>query len=241
MSRYLTLSIANPCKEKWDGFSKTKKGGYCESCKKEVIDFTSWNEEEIKAYFKFSGGSTCGRFKQKQLTTYFVEPQTSSNHFKWLPVSIVGASLLLGSANALAQQRKYPVEKIAHDKKESGPNSLDPGTPREITGTVRAVSDKAPLPGINVVIKGTAIGTVTDVEGRYSLVLPARSTGSITIIFSFIGFADQEISFSNNYVDVFMEEDTTALDELVITGGCTTHWWTPRRTWWRIKRIFTRY
>src|SRR5687768_4416968 len=79
---------------------------------------------------------------------------------------------------------------------------------RTVTGTVRGTSDKAPLPGVNVVIKGTTSGTTTNAEGHYSIPVPENAT----LIFSFIGFAAQEIPVNNrSVIDLQLQEDITSL------------------------------
>ena len=72
------------------------------------------------------------------------------------------------------------------------------------------------LPGVNVLIKGTTLGTVTDVEGMYKL--RAENENSI-LVFSSIGYVTQEIVVGNRQtIDVNMELDVTALDEIVVVG-----------------------
>jgi iron complex outermembrane receptor protein len=101
-------------------------------------------------------------------------------------------------------------------------------------------TDSIPLPGINVQIKGTTVQTTTDIDGSFRLTLPSQNPGDV-IFFSFIGLETREFSIYNkSHFDVILNEDRAALDELVIMGGCTVHWWSPRRTWWRIKRVFIR-
>jgi hypothetical protein len=238
MSRLFTLSVPSPCTEKWESFSKTKQGGFCKSCQKQVIDFTSWSDEDIRSYFKNSATSTCGRFRQTQLTTYSIQDPASRSRFKWIPASIVAASLLLGARDVFAQRQEYPIGKtVQHKKNESGPTSLNPGT-LELTGTVKG-ADSIPLPAVNIQIKGTTVGTVTDIDGSFRLKLSGQLPGDVVVV-SFIGFETKEFSIYNkSHFDIVMNEDLTALGEMVIMGGCTTHWWSPRRTWWRVKRLFT--
>lgn len=70
--------------------------------------------------------------------------------------------------------------------------------------------------GVNVVVKGTNLGAITDVNGSFSL--PAVETGS-TLVFSFIGFTNQEIVFTGQpSIEVVMVEDFEILDEIVIIG-----------------------
>jgi hypothetical protein len=86
---------------------------------------------------------------------------------------------------------------------------------RNVKGTVVSADDGRPIPGVNVVVKGTTIGTVTDVNGNYNLTLPNNAS---TLIFSFIGMVAQEVPISKADVGVRMETDVTQLSEVVVTG-----------------------
>jgi TonB-linked SusC/RagA family outer membrane protein len=87
---------------------------------------------------------------------------------------------------------------------------------RSITGKVTAVEDGAPLPGVNVVVKGTSLGTVTNTEGAYALNVPESSS---TLIFSFIGLTTQEIEIGGRTViDLQMSQDIQQLGEVVVTA-----------------------
>lgn len=61
---------------------------------------------------------------------------------------------------------------------------------RQITGTVTDQSDGSPIAGVNIVVKGTGIGTATDGDGRFTLSVPSTSN---TLIFTFLGYATQEV------------------------------------------------
>jgi TonB-linked SusC/RagA family outer membrane protein len=88
---------------------------------------------------------------------------------------------------------------------------------RIVSGKVTASEDGSPLPGVNVVLKGTTSGAVTDAEGKYSVNVPAQ--GGI-LVFSFIGLKSQEIEIgTRTSVDIQMEQDATQLSEVVITAG----------------------
>lgn len=84
-----------------------------------------------------------------------------------------------------------------------------------ITGKVTS-QDNEPLPGVNVLLKGTTIGTVTDVGGNYNIEVPDRNTA---LVFSFIGYTTQEISVNGrSTVDVTLTEHIESLDEVVVIG-----------------------
>jgi TonB-linked SusC/RagA family outer membrane protein len=87
---------------------------------------------------------------------------------------------------------------------------------RTVTGKVTSADDGAALPGVNVLLKGTTIGTATDASGDYSLTVP-QSGG--TLVFTFIGLVPQEIEIDNrSVIDVSMASDVTQLTEVVVTA-----------------------
>ena len=72
------------------------------------------------------------------------------------------------------------------------------------------------LVGVNVQLKGSSVGTITDIDGNYSLELPDNAG---TLVFSFIGFKTQEIPIGNqSRIDISMELDIAQLDEVVVVG-----------------------
>lgn len=87
-------------------------------------------------------------------------------------------------------------------------------TSQEITGTVSDTD--GPLPGASVFVEGTSNGVVTDFDGRYSL--KGVSNGA-TIIFSYVGYSRQEISYTNQTVlNVTLQRDLVSLDEVVLVS-----------------------
>ena len=82
-----------------------------------------------------------------------------------------------------------------------------------VTGNVQSTTGE-PLIGVNVVEKGTTNGTVTDLDGNYTL----RVAKGKTLVFSYIGFLSQEIVVNNAKVNVTLKEDTETLEEVVVIG-----------------------
>jgi TonB-dependent starch-binding outer membrane protein SusC len=88
--------------------------------------------------------------------------------------------------------------------------------PISVSGKVTDKETGEPLPGVNVVIRGTTQGTTTSGEGSYQLDVPSANT---VLIFSFIGYQVQEITVEGrNTIDVTLEVETTQLDEIVAVG-----------------------
>ena len=86
---------------------------------------------------------------------------------------------------------------------------------KEITGIVTSAQDKLPLPGVNIMIKGTKTVTTTGFDGQYSI----KASPNDVLVFSFIGFKNQEATVGNqSKVDVTLGEDTNKLNEVVVVG-----------------------
>ncbi len=83
-----------------------------------------------------------------------------------------------------------------------------------ITGTVTSLEDGLPLPGVNILVKNTATGTISDADGTYSLT--GASNGD-TLVFTYIGFENQEIVIGNQRViDVKMSSESQVLKDVVV-------------------------
>lgn len=90
---------------------------------------------------------------------------------------------------------------------------------RTVSGKVTSAEDGSGIPGVNVVVKGTTTGGVTDIDGNYKFAVPAD--GGI-LVFSFIGLETQEIEIgSRSVIDLSMASDTEQLSEVVVTGYST--------------------
>jgi TonB-linked SusC/RagA family outer membrane protein len=87
---------------------------------------------------------------------------------------------------------------------------------RVITGTVTSTEDGLGVPGATVLVKGTTIGTATDIDGKYSITVPA---GSNVLVYTFVGLTSQEVNIGNrSTINVALESDVTALSEVIVTG-----------------------
>lgn len=85
-----------------------------------------------------------------------------------------------------------------------------------INGTVAAQEDGSPIPGANVTVKGTTIGTLTGVDGKYQIAVPASAK---TLVFSFIGMTSQEVAINGrSSINVSLVTDLVAVDEVVVTA-----------------------
>lgn len=134
---------------------------------------------------------------------------TTNNMEEWLHKSL--------------ENTEYTYEKKSNNrylvvKKGVFPGSQQVEQTREVHGTV-VDAQGTPLIGVNVVQKGTAKGTITDVDGHYSF----QATPNSTLVFTYIGFSEQQIVWDGkNPLNVTLIEDTELLDEVVVVGYGTS-------------------
>lgn len=87
---------------------------------------------------------------------------------------------------------------------------------RVIEGIITSDAEDGHLPGVNVMVKGTTVGTISDVEGKYRLTVPASAT---TLVFSYIGYVSTDVEIgTRSTIDLQMETDTRQLNEVVVTA-----------------------
>ncbi len=85
----------------------------------------------------------------------------------------------------------------------------------QVKGTVTSSADGQPLPGVGVSVKGTTTGVLTDVNGAYTLSVPANST----LVFSFVGMKVQErVITSSTTLNIALESDIAVMDEIIVVG-----------------------
>lgn len=87
-----------------------------------------------------------------------------------------------------------------------------------VKGTVKDETSKSALPGVNIIIKGTSTGVITDVNGGFQVAI--NNNNKVTLVFTYIGYLSQnvEVSSSQTTIDVSLVEDVTKLEEVVVTG-----------------------
>lgn len=85
----------------------------------------------------------------------------------------------------------------------------------QITGRVISLDDGSGLPGVNVQVKGTTTGTISDSDGNYSI----NASANAVLVFSFVGYVPQEVNVNNrNRIDIQLITDIKQLSEVVIVG-----------------------
>jgi hypothetical protein len=214
VKNYMKLAIEKPCSENFDKFKKTAKGGFCDACKKEVVDFTNMNDAQIKAYFTtHSQKNTCGKFKNDQLKAFTIQPPRYKRFGFLTGISMAFLSLFAFN-NLQAQKTENKTKSLEKDpfkiiKQQQEKTVM-------VSGTI--LDDSGPLPGTSVVVKGTTNGTQTDFDGNFSFSEPLKK-GDILVV-SNIGYESKEIVISdeNSASTVRLNVSMHSVDDIIIMG-----------------------
>ncbi|WP_299524332.1 carboxypeptidase-like regulatory domain-containing protein [Winogradskyella sp.] len=192
MKHQLHLSIKKPCAENFNKFLPTDKGGFCNSCRKEVIDFTQMNNKDIAKYFKSkTTENTCGRFTNQQLKT--TNNLSSKNRYLSFFTSLGFAIVsFLYSMSTQAQELKKSTKTTNGNKETEALKSINNIL---VKGTVITESDGLPLPGANVFLQGSPIGTQTDFDGYFEF--PTKLKKGDVLIISYIGMESKKVIIEN--------------------------------------------
>ncbi|MCD8422243.1 carboxypeptidase-like regulatory domain-containing protein [Tenacibaculum finnmarkense] len=208
MKNQFSLEINTPCSEKFNEFKSTKLGGFCNSCDKEVIDFTKMTAQEISYYFNNNTSkNTCGQFNKKQLTTYNEKP-IRRKKYGFLATLGLAVLSLFSFNTTQAQEGNTPIDK----------NNIDLNNQEKDILVKGVVSDESwPLPGTSVFLEGTDIGTETDFDGNFTF--PKLLKKGDVLIFSFVGMDTKKVIIqNNNSVNTLNLKVTMAQDSCLLMG-----------------------
>src|SRR5689334_9509838 len=101
MAKKIQLDIPTPCHKNWDNMHPSGKGKFCDSCQKQVVDFTRMTDREIALFFKKkSTGSVCGRFMDDQLNRDMDIPKKRIPWFKYFFQFALPAFIISNKAKA---------------------------------------------------------------------------------------------------------------------------------------------
>lgn len=241
------------------------EGRRCLACQRHIVDFRRKTNAEIASIHAHSEAPVCGLYTKKQLRQRGParrrESHTAHALSRYLPW-VFGAWLTAAPAATGTPQSAEKVVQEAVPQPAESQEKTAPGLDAEdnqvtnrgsqaadtlvVWGTVRDSEKGEPLPGVNVVLKGTTHGIATDLDGTYHLEIPDEyvaegDSAEFTLIFSFVGYFRQPISvvgrFERRRLDVVLKEDGRPLP-VIAFGVKRSPWW--KRAWWEARYIFQR-
>lgn len=154
--------------------------------------------------------------KQSQFTFVYNDSQIDVNQKATISITSSDVNAIVGQLlNNKGIAFKINNSQIALFSEASN-TTLKPFQSKTIKGIVKSSEDKLPIPGVTILVKGTNKGTVTNINGAYSIEVSERDS---VLMFSFIGMQTKEVSIKNKTViDVVLEPLTQQLKEIVVVG-----------------------
>jgi len=181
----LQITIPKPCHENWQVMTSVEKGKFCSACQKNVIDFTKATDREIIQAYN-DDKKLCGRFLNTQLNRELTVPKEKKSI--WL-ASVFFGMISLANSKIIAQE-KPNTEQTEVIRLLGKPAQIQEEVVNEEKTITGIVSDSSgPLPGVNVIVKGTQRGISTDFDGKYSI---QAKEGEI-LVFSFMGMEEENL------------------------------------------------
>jgi len=231
MKTKVSVSVKNPCSENFTKFKINEKGGFCMSCQKEVIDFRKLSDNQFNDHFQNLTKETCGIFTKSQLTPY------ENQNFTFMKTNPLGKGLgimtfsLLAlcttqntAAQAITSIEKSVQTEIPLERKSTTNNKKEQEI-FTVRGSVQDENNEA-LPGVNIVLKGTAEGTQTDFDGKFEF--PRKLKNNDVLIFSYLGYETKEVKIKSSESStielnvIFEDYDMILMGEVVVGGAYTT-------------------
>ncbi|MFI1744146.1 carboxypeptidase-like regulatory domain-containing protein [Thalassobellus sediminis] len=219
MRKVITIDIPKPCHEDWNTMTPEEKGRHCAVCKKTVYDFTSKTDEQIVQTFT-KNGNVCGRFKNTQLKRDLVFSRKEKNNYLSYVASGLFALLGISSQESFAQEKPQTVlVDKTHNHEIQGKIKSTPKVENNLIKGVILDADKIPLPGANIIIKSSKIGTTTDFDGNFSIEAKADDI----LIISYVGFITKELKLTADFSKpILLELEESYLGGIVVVGGATS-------------------
>ena len=255
--RSLTIQIPQPCHERWDTMQPTDRGRFCASCRKTVVDYTNYSDQEVIRLLHQSPGTACGRFRDEQLNRPLSLPTSGSSVWQhWVGLLTMG---LVGWQTARGQpgQADKPVPSVSvrpvlavsaiPTQKPIGPE-----TNVTVNGRIMledSTGNVSPMAGwaVSVYHAGETWQTSTDSNGFYRLLVavrvqedPIQKPVKFSVIALYPGYRPAGSTISTDPTTTSVTVDDIVLRQLLktpgtITGGgiCIVQ---PPSRWQKLKR-----
>lgn len=241
MSKKINISIQQPCTQNFESLEKTKTGGFCQSCGKEVFDFSKMSEKDLFNYFNKSSSRICGKFNSNQLGSLNHPTPLLQNT---IPKAILATAMLTiaffsnGNAQQTIDNTKNRVEYRPTDLIPIKSKALNDSV-YTLTGRILNKNNDEGLGGVTILIKKTQNGVLSDLNGNFSLNYVSKNNPIVTLQFSFIGFVTEErtVELSENQIQI--EEIMMREDNVMLLGEvCIVKETKSKGFWTKLKNIF---
>ncbi|TCC92073.1 carboxypeptidase-like regulatory domain-containing protein [Pedobacter frigiditerrae] len=243
----LKITIPKPCAENWENMKPLEQGRFCDSCEKQVLDFTKFSTNELIDYFKYPKGNVCGRMTKVQLENS-IPLQNQSSRFKNLSYKIFVASCLTlltstkGYSKEIFRNQNIYQDDVKSRKSDNSAKKTD--TLITISGVVKDSSDGLPIPGASILVKDGQSLTTTDVNGRFKIQIKSGSNQKLILVSKYLGYETMEteidLASAQNF-EIKIKITPSVLGEIttIMAGGIVVKRSLTNKIGYFFKKVFT--
>jgi hypothetical protein len=213
MTHKINIAIPKPCNQDWQSMTVVDKSRFCDSCQKNVFDFTKASDREIVMAFN-KNNNLCGRFNASQLNRDLILPKEKKPFWTAIAATVI-AFLGLGNQEANAQKNV----KIEQNQKKIIDNITFLDEKVEVSGSV-VDNENNPLSNVSILISRIEIGK-SDENGKFSIL--ANNCKLVHFLSNNDDYDDgyYKIDEVNNNVKIICEKYTNVKKSCVV-GGVTS-------------------
>ncbi|WP_090706625.1 carboxypeptidase-like regulatory domain-containing protein [Daejeonella rubra] len=222
---YYKIHINNPCKKEWDSMIQSDNGKYCSKCSTNVVDFTGLTDTQVIQILSGNTEKICGLLTDVQInrTIEIARPKRISSRFYKILSGIFLLSMTGTSFSFGTDIKRQFFSKINSIRSNHLQNSLTDSMKNVVRGLVMDHT-KIPLYGVHILIKGTKIKAVTDINGKFQLSIPEELLKrKVTLQILFIGYETKEVAINekdlplNEELVAIMVESKFSIGEVIVT------------------------
>lgn len=217
----IQLSIPEPCHQNWNEMTPTQQGRFCNSCAKQVVDFSTMSDTEVLHYFSsIKNENVCGRAYPDQLDRAISIPKLPKKKLFWYWNYITMLFLFFSKTNTAKAQggikvvTESKIDAAKQDRITKGEIAVN--TNRIITGKIIDEAGQ-PLPGASIIKKGSKNGTSADVNGFYKINVDTKSD---ILEITAVGFERKEIKLKEikNFDIILTKMEMQSMGLFVVTS-----------------------
>jgi len=248
-------NISN-CQENWDNMTPLNGGRFCHNCEKKVYDFTDMNKDEIIELQWRNNFSLCGRYSEKSFQSK--ASKIKMPNLKLKPALAAGA-IIAGLSQMPLNAQKIERQKIEQREAHTAANEVKEVKTKEylLNGKMIDKDTEEVLPFASIHIKGKKEGTISELDGSFSLSYNVKENSTLTdtLVFSYVGYNTVYVPIvdfikkgskqgmekqANGTIEIIELEPQKITMGIAICGGLISCERPPlrKRVWWKIKNIF---
>ena len=218
----IQLSIPEPCHQNWNEMTPTQQGRFCNSCAKQVVDFSTMSDTQVLHYFSsIKNENVCGRAYPDQLERAISKTKEPKKKLFWYWNYITMLFLFFSKTNTAKAQGGIKVvvetQLDASKKNNSTKEKIAVNTNRIIKGKIIDQAEQ-PLAGASIIIKGSKSGTSADVNGVYKINVDTKTD---ILEITAVGFERKEIKLKEikNFDIILTKMEMQMMGDVVVTVG----------------------